>query len=195
MNARAIRAISAETAVPCGPRCGPGDLAKCDNAPSYTGKGVRATEGQARGSSSGPGGHRDAGRGEVRRSAARWLRGRDAPGRTDRACTGAASAARDPSASVAGHGGRHLARTGRRAGSRTTTRRTLGAEAEEPFEPPPLDLEPPLRYEPLVPVAIPPPTWREDEDRLRAAEAQEKLEASRDPYPARPASEKAPRWP
>jgi hypothetical protein len=89
----------------------------------------------------------------------------------------------------------HLARTGRRAGSRTTTRRTLGAEAEEPFEPPPLDLEPPLRYEPLVPVAIPPPTWREDEDRLRAAEAQEKLEASRDPYPARPASEKAPRWP
>ena len=68
-------------------------------------------------------------------------------------------------------------------------------KAEEPFEPPPLDLEPPLRYEPLVPVAIPPPTWREDEDRLRAAEAQEKLEASRDPYPARPASEKAPRWP
>ena len=46
MNARAIRAISAETAVPCGPRCGLGDLAKCDNAPSYTGKGVRATEGQ-----------------------------------------------------------------------------------------------------------------------------------------------------
>ena len=40
----------------------PRDLANRDNAPSYTGEGVRPTEGQASGSFAGPGVDRDAGR-------------------------------------------------------------------------------------------------------------------------------------
>jgi hypothetical protein len=57
---------------------------------------------------------------------------------------------------------------------------------------------PPEVLPPPLPVAIPPPDWRaeqEERDRVAAREAQERLEATRDPYPARPSSEKAPRWP
>jgi hypothetical protein len=56
----------------------------------------------------------------------------------------------------------------------------------------------PLVLEPLLPVAIPPADWRaeqEERDRVAAREAQEKLEPTRDPYPARPAREKPARWP
>jgi len=71
-------------------------------------------------------------------------------------------------------------------------------KVDEPFEPPPLDLEPPEVYAPLVPVAIPAPNWRAEQaerDRVRAAEAQEKLEPTRSIYPAKPAPQKATRWP
>jgi hypothetical protein len=57
---------------------------------------------------------------------------------------------------------------------------------------------PPMECEPLVRPLPPPPDWRAEEaerDRVRAAEAQEKLEPARDPYPARPAREKPARWP
>jgi hypothetical protein len=62
-------------------------------------------------------------------------------------------------------------------------------KAEEPFEPPPLDLEPPVHYEPLTPVPIPPPTWREDEERRKAAEAQDLYEPMPSAYPARRGAE------
>ena len=54
------------------------------------------------------------------------------------------------------------------------------------------------RYEPLIRPLPPAPDWRQEEierDRVRAAEAQERLEPSRETYPARPAREKPARWP
>jgi hypothetical protein len=57
---------------------------------------------------------------------------------------------------------------------------------------------PPEQYEPLVGPLPPPPDWRAEEaerDRVRAAEAQEKLEPSRERYSVRRAAKKPPRWP
>jgi hypothetical protein len=51
---------------------------------------------------------------------------------------------------------------------------------------------------PLVRFVPPAADWREEEaerQRQRTAEAQDRLESSRDPYPARPAAQKGPRWP
>jgi hypothetical protein len=57
---------------------------------------------------------------------------------------------------------------------------------------------PPLVLDPLMPVAIPPCDWRLEEaerERIRAAETQERLEPSRNPYPATRGAQKRPRWP
>lgn len=52
--------------------------------------------------------------------------------------------------------------------------------------------------EPLIRPLPPPPDWRAEEaerERQRAAEVQQRLEPTRDPYLARPAWEKPARWP
>jgi hypothetical protein len=64
-----------------------------------------------------------------------------------------------------------------------------GEWAVQQDEPPPV---------PPRPFVIPSPDWQAEQverDRLKAAEAQEKLEPAADPYPARRAVEKPPRWP
>lgn len=51
---------------------------------------------------------------------------------------------------------------------------------------------------PPEPFVIPSPDWQAElaeRDRLRAAEAQDHLGPEPNPYPARPSTEKPPRWP
>ena len=57
---------------------------------------------------------------------------------------------------------------------------------------------PPVEYEPLLPVAIPPADWREIEaerQRQKAAQVQDALEPTRSPYPVPRGAETAPRLP
>ena len=71
-------------------------------------------------------------------------------------------------------------------------------KAAEAYEPPPLSLEPPIQYEPLHRFVPPAADWRaeqEERDRQTAREVQDRLEVTPERYPARPAAQKAPRWP
>jgi hypothetical protein len=73
------------------------------------------------------------------------------------------------------------------SGAQPTALEAMRAEDGETSWPEP---GPPVVLEPLIRPLPPPPDWRAEEaerERLRAAEAQEKLEPARDPYPARPA--------
>ena len=185
MNARAIRAISGGNCGPVRPRCGPGDLAKCDNAPSYTGKGVRATEGQRAEAPRVPAGiamlaaakFGDLPLGGFAGEMLPAARTEPAPAPpqplvippppwqgTEGDISLAPDAAPDPGPPLDALSAlKPRSRSSRR---RSTWSRPCGTSRSSRSR-------------------SPPPTWREDEDRLRAAEAQEKLEASRDPYPAR----------